>query len=171
MTVEQLIGKIQDGTIYGCGLADLKVPLHLRDTKFAEFGAFIVKRNITNDLIGDHMKEFLDKNNRKIADGHALVCANTAENFFFTTDLLEFYLRHDIKIEKIHVFYEYKPSTAVSQFIDTVTKYRRMADLDPSKKAAGDNFKLNGNSCYGKSIFSYCFVSFYQQLSNFRKVY
>ena len=77
MTQEELIEKFKAKELYGCGRAKLRVPMHLRDTVFAEFGAFIVKRNLTNALIGDHMQEFIENSGRKVADQVRVNNSNT----------------------------------------------------------------------------------------------
>lgn len=68
MTEKSLLKKIKTEGLYGCGRADLKVPKHLRDNQFSEFGAFIVKRKLTNESSGDHMQEFIENSGRKVAD-------------------------------------------------------------------------------------------------------
>lgn len=80
----------------------------------------------------------------------ALISANTAKNFFFTTDLLKFYMELGIEIETIHEFIEYKPTDAVAKFVDTVTQKRKEGDANELLKLIADTFKLTGNSCYGE---------------------
>ena len=66
MTQSELIEMIKADKVYGCGRADLNVPMDLRDIDFGEFGAFIVRRGIPNDQIGTHMQEFIKKSGRKM---------------------------------------------------------------------------------------------------------
>ncbi len=96
------------------------------------------------------MREFVETNKRSKRSTEGLVCCNKVERHFFTTDMMRFWMDNGIQVEKIHKFYEYKPSTSVSKFVDTVTKHRRAADDDPALKCAGENFKLCGNSTYGE---------------------
>ncbi len=118
----------------------------MRETDFDEFGAFIAKREIAHDNIGAHMQQFVTDHKRSTKTTTALVSCNYVERHFFTTDQLKFYWNLGVEFEKIHAFYEYKPTTAVSKFVDTVTENRRAADEDPTMQSKADTLKLNGEN-------------------------
>jgi hypothetical protein len=159
MSEQKLVQRIASKQIYGCAIADLEVPKHLRNHKFAEFGAFIGKKKICYEEIGEHMQKFLGDQERDTKPVEALVCKNTTDNFFLTSVMLAFYLGLGVKVKKIHKFYEYKESGAIESFVDKVTKYRRAADSDPSKKCEGENMKLSGELKWFLLLLPLCSLS------------
>lgn len=73
-----------------------------------------------------------------------LVCGRTAKDIFLTTDLLQFYLRMGIVVDRIRTFYEYIPTTETGVFSDLVIHYRKQGDEDPSLKSIAEAWKLTG---------------------------
>ena len=75
-----------------------------------------------------------------------------AKKIFLYTPLIEWYLRHGLRLTAVHQFIKYEPSMPFSWFPEDIANARREADKDPLKKQLGDVAKLKGNSFYGKMI-------------------
>ena len=62
--------------------------------------------------------------------------------------MLKFYVRHGMKVEKIHEFISFKQSRWLEKYISFDTQKRNRAKNDFEK----DFFKLLGNAAFGKFL-------------------
>ena len=69
-----------------------------------------------------------------------------AKKILLYTPVIEWYLKHGLRLTLVHQLIEYEPGMPFSWFLEEVANARRRADKDPLKKQLGNIAKLKGNS-------------------------
>ena len=112
-----------------------------------------VVQEIIDCSIPEEMKIYKEKTGRKTVKGaKKLLGVMKAKNIIFYTPLIEWYLKHGLRLIAVHQLIKYEPGMPFSWFPEEVANARRQADKDPLKKQLGDVAKLKGNTFYVKMI-------------------
>jgi hypothetical protein len=98
------------------------------------------------------MKNYFKVTGRKIPKGKLLLSSMKGEKILLYTQLIKWYIAHDIKITKIYKKIVCKVGKPFAWFLDEVTERRRAGDKDENAKILGDTHKLWGNSGPGKTL-------------------
>jgi hypothetical protein len=162
---DDIIQGVMWGEIFGMLEVDISVPdswsevCFRPDTNlnpqeyFGEMSPIFGNVDITFDDIGPLMQEYINENNLSKRPRRLLIGAMRAEKILLATPLLIWYIKHGLKITKIHQVIEYNsPSYCFSEFVNNVSSARREGDLNPDKSVIADTFKLIGNSAFGSTI-------------------
>lgn len=147
----QILREIKSGDWFGLVQVDLHTPEKLK-SKYAEFQPIAKHAMISRDDIGEHMREFCEKNDLLKRPVRTLISSYYAEKILLATPLLQWYLNQGLVVTKVYQTVQYKPSTCFKQFGDEVMSARRTGDADPSKKIIGDMCKLLGELSLGDVI-------------------
>jgi hypothetical protein len=165
VTQEEIIKGVLSEDIFGMVEVDISVPnnwdevcFHPETTLsprqyFSEMCPLFGTADIGFEHIGEVMQQHIIKNNLSQRPRRLLISAMKAEKILLATPLLIWYIKHGMKITKIHQVIEYNnPSHCFKDFVDDVTKARREGDLDPTKAVLADTMKLLANSAYGSFL-------------------
>ena len=79
------------------------------------------------------MKIYEEKTGRKTVKDKKLLGVMKAKKILLYTPLVEWYLRHDLRLTAVHQLIEYKPGMPFSWFPEEVANARCKADKDPLK--------------------------------------
>ena len=140
------------GKAFGFAQVDIEVPDELYD-KFSEMSPLFVVQEIPDRDIPKEMKIYEDKTGRKIAKGtKKLLGVTKARKTLLYTPVIEWYLKHGLRLKAVHQLIESEPGMPFSWFPEEVVNDRREADKYPLKKQLGDVAKLKRDSFYGKVI-------------------
>ena len=137
--------------IFGLVECDLEVPVHLRE-KFAEMPPIFKNVDITREDIGDHMREYAEREGLMKTPRRSLIGSMFGRRILLTTPLLNWYIKHGLNITHIYQVVQYRPAACFQPFGEAVSNARRDGDVDPSKAIIADTMKLLGNSAYGKTV-------------------
>ena len=112
-----------------------------------------VVQEILDRNIPEEMNIYKEKTGRKTVKGTGkLLGVMKAKQILLYTPVIEWYLRHGLRMTEVHQLIKYKPGMPFSWLPVEVANARREVDKDPLKKQLGDVAKLKGNSFYGKMI-------------------
>ena len=140
------------GKAFGFAQVDIEVPDELYD-KFSEMSPLFFVPEIPDRDIPKEMKIYEYKTGRKIAKGtKKLLGVMKARKILLYTPVIEWYLKHGLRLTAVHQLIEYEPGMPFSWFPEKLVSARRKADKYSLKKQLGDVAKLKRNSFYGKMI-------------------
>ena len=142
---------MKDNKWFGFAEVDIEISQKLW-MKFEEMPPFFFTRQIPEQAVPQHMKDYMERTGRKRGDGKKLVGALSAKKLLLYAPLLRWYVNHGAVITAVYRTIDYKPTKVLKWFVDEVTDARRTGDVDKSKALLADIFKLLGNSSYGKMI-------------------
>ena len=126
-------------------LCDIETPEELKP-KFEEFCPFFKNTTVSRDDIGEHIREYAERNNVFKKPCRMLIGSYFGKEILLITHLVKSYLDHGLKVTKVYEFIEYYPSKCFEKFGLNVSEARRASDSDPSKAVLGETQKLHGNS-------------------------
>ena len=127
---------------------DLDYPEELHDAHTC-YPMAVEKRCIRTEELSPYNLSFLQKHGEGHSSMEKLVPdLNSKQNYVCSLKNLQFFLRHGLKLKKIHKVLTAKQSPWMKPFIDFNTAKR----ADVTSKFDKDLFKLFNNSCYGKLI-------------------
>ena len=132
-------------------LCDIETPEELKP-KFEEFCPFFKNTTVSRDDIGEHMREYAERNNVFKKPCRMLIGSYFGKEILLITPLVKSYLDHGLKVTKVYEFIEYYPSKCFEKFGLNLSEARRAGDSDPSKAVLAESQKLHGNSSYGKCL-------------------
>ena len=150
-TGQEGLERIRDNKWFRFAEVDIEIPQKLW-MKFEEMPPFFFTRQIPEQAVPQHMKDYMERTGRKRGDGKKLVGALSAKKLLLYEPLLRWYVNHGAVITAVYRTIDYKPTKGLKWFVDEVTDARRTGDVDKSKALLADIFKLLGNSSYGKMI-------------------
>ena len=127
---------------------DLYYPETLHD-EHNDFPMIAEQLKVTPEMLSSYNKDFLVENNIKFT-AQTKLCPNfyPKEKYVCSLENLQFYLRHGIKLKKIHKICSFKQTAFMTPFISHNSEMRKLA-MSPFKR---DYYKLLNNSQYGKFI-------------------
>ena len=124
---------------------DLEYPHKIRQ-KTKHFPFAPEKKTTSKDDFGPYMKSILPKN---YVSHKKLICDWTdKKNYLVHYRMLKFYIRHGMKVNKVHNVISFKQSKWLEKYIDFNTQKRNQAINDFEK----DFYKLLNNAFYGKTM-------------------
>ena len=148
---KQIVNEIQSGKIFGMAEVDIITPESLKSI-FAEYQPIQKHAFLSRDCIGQHMKDFAEKNGLLKRPMKTLLSSYHAKKILLATPLLQWLINHGLICTKVYQIIQYKPTKCFKRFGDEVTEARRLGDKDSSKKMISDSSKLMGNSAYGRTL-------------------
>ena len=125
--------------------ADLEYPHNIRQkTKLFSFAP--ENKSISKDVFGPYMKSIMPKN---YVSHKKLICDWTdKKNYLIHYRMLKFYVRHGMKVKKVHSVISFRQSKWLEKYIDFITQKRNQAVNDFEKVF----YKLLNNAFYGKTM-------------------
>ena len=145
MSQKDVLEHIINGKIFGAVEVDIHVPDHLKD-HYQEMPPIFKNIKITENDIGDYMKDFLKQKNSSFKDTRYLIGSMFASKILLITPLLRWYLAHGLVVTKIYQVIEFRPIRCFERFANNVSDDRRAGDRDTNFKAIADTSKLIGKS-------------------------
>jgi hypothetical protein len=155
-----ILKAVQNETLFGMLEVDIEVP-ESWDSSFknhpnctpkeyyGEMSPIFGTMDIEFAHIGHHMQEHVINENLSKDSRRLLIGGMAARKMLFATPLLKWYLDHGMKITKVYQIIEFSSARCFTEFTTSVSKARRLGDVDPSKSIIADTNKLLGNSGYG----------------------
>ena len=124
---------------------DLEYPHNIRQ-KTKNFPFAPENKTISKDDFGPYMKLIMPKN---YVSHKKLICDWTdKKNYLIHYRMLKFYIKHGMKIKKVHSVISFKQSKWLEKYIKFNTQKRNQAVNDFEK----DFYKLLNNAFYGKTM-------------------
>ena len=148
--VAALIICLKAGTWFGFAEVDIEILQNLW-MKFKEMPLFFFTKQIPNEALPQHIKDYMKRTGRKRGEGKQLLGALSAQKLLLYAPLVQWYAKHGAKITAVYRTIDYQATKALKWFVDEFTEARQTGDVDRSKALLADIFKL-GNSSYGKLI-------------------
>ena len=128
---------------------DLEYKNDVEKLKYQSFPLAPESKTRTYNELSDYQKNYLNINNQKISKVPKLVLdMNPKINYVVHYRLLDFYLKHGMKVTKIHNVILFKQKNWLKEYIDHNTNLRKDAKTDFEK----DMYKLMNNSFFGKTM-------------------
>jgi len=141
--------RLNVGTWFGFAEVDIEIPEPLW-MKFEEMPPFFFTKQIPDEAVPQHMKDYLQRTDRTRGDGEKLVGALSAQKLLQYASLLRWYAEHGAVIKAVHRTIDYQATQIFTWFVEQVTEARRTGDVDKSKALLAEVFKRLGSSGYGK---------------------
>ena len=138
-----ILSNVLSEDFFGYLLVDIKTPPELKE-KFADFPPLFANTNVNLQDLGPIMKEYCISNNITVQNRRMLVSGFDAEEILLSSSLLKFYLQMGLVVTRIYQTISYVPTTCFEGFVQLVTKHRKEAAQDESKRVVGELFKLIG---------------------------
>ena len=144
VTQEQLLHAIASGRLYGYALVNIHVPEPLRDA-FDSFPPIFCNHTVKEKDISPHMKKHMDEQGIKFSKGRRLLLTGMeAEEILLSTKMIEWCLKHGLRVSKILQVIEFIPSRPFKKFVEDVATRRLQGARDPKKKIIAEIYKLMG---------------------------
>ena len=100
MTQRKILNFIVDGSMFGLVECDLRVPPALRET-FAEMTPIFKKVEISKEDIGEHMRDYVEREGLMKTPRKSLIGSMFAERIMLATPLLKWYISHGLEVQHI----------------------------------------------------------------------
>ena len=110
---------------------------------FSEFSPLFVTSEIKMKDVGDFMQNYAQRENLSQKPRNLLVGGMSAQKVLLASPLVQWYLRHGMKITRIYQTIEYGRKIAFDNFTNLVIKGRREG-MQCNSKVKADTFKLIG---------------------------
>ena len=123
---------------------DLKYPDNIKE-KTKHFPFAPENEEINPDDFSDYMKEIKPDSCTQTKN---LICDWSDKNYLVHYRMLKFYIRHGMKVVKVHTVISFKQSKWLEKYISFNTQKRNKAKNDFEK----DFYKLLNNAFYGKTV-------------------
>ena len=143
LTEQCIIDEVKSGKLYGMIECGVTVPERLRPI-FEEFQPIVKHANLSLDHVGERMKSFAKRHKLLARPRKTLLCSYFADKILLGTPLLQWYLKHGVKVTKVYQTIQYKPIPCFQKFGEAVVEARRLGDSDSTKKIIADSCKLIG---------------------------
>ena len=151
MNKNSLIEKIKRGELFGVVDCSLEVPEEMYPY-FEDFPPIFKNCEVGRDDIGDHMKEFAERNKLLPRPRKMLISSFKLERGTVITPLLLFYLEKGVILKDVFWFLQYTPRRCFETFVQNVVDARREGDQNKESTVVAETMKLIGNSSYGYQI-------------------
>ena len=143
MTKLEILEHIKNDKLFGAVEVDINVPDSLK-SHFEEMPPVFKNTTISQDDIGDYMRDYLAHHGKTFKDTRYLVGSMFGTKILIITPLLKWYLAHGLTVTKIHQVIEFSPRQCFGGFVDSISNDRRAADRDPNMKPVAELSKLTG---------------------------
>ena len=98
------------------------------------------------------MKRHVESNNIKFSQRRLLISGLKGKEILLSTALIKWYLKHGLRITKIHQVIEFFGGTPFKNFVQEITEKRKEGSRNPDKAVLAQTYKLIGNSSYGSML-------------------
>ena len=157
---EQMLKLLKEKKLFGFLIVDIVATQAADKFRKLNWPPILKKALVEFSDLPEWMREGLDE---KQFPKEQIVQSMHAKDLLLHTCLLEFYLDHGFKVEKIHEFFEYEPSKCFEKVYSTVYEARVLAtemqtrtDATEEMKNAAElkatAVKLVSNSMYGQML-------------------
>ena len=152
LTIDSILSRVADGSLFGCVECDIEVPAKLRD-HFEEFCPIFKSTNIPFSVIGRHMQTYAQSHGiSEKGETRNLISSLWGKKILLSTPLLRWYLEHGLVVRKIYEVIHYTPARCFEKFASEVSEARLAGARDKDKQILAETFKLWGNSAYGRTV-------------------
>ena len=148
LTKEEIITKIQRGSLFGFIKCDMQVPESLRN-QFREMTPIFTNTEVNLKDIGEFMQEYAKERNIKDSPRRLLIGSYFGEKIGLSTPLLQWYLNKGLVVMCIHTVFEYNANAAFQGFSTQVTQAHLEGDRDKEKALIAEMNKPIETSSYG----------------------
>jgi G:T-mismatch repair DNA endonuclease (very short patch repair protein) len=145
MTEEEIIRAVVNDGFFGMIECDIRVPESLEE-KFSEMCPIFKNVEVGREHMSPRMKEYAEQHGLYKKPQRMLIGSLRAEKILLLTPLVKWYLKHGLKITKIHQVVQFIPAKCFEKFGREVTEARREGDLDERKALVAEIMKLIGKS-------------------------
>jgi len=155
----ELLQHIESEKVFGFVQCDVRVPEHLK-AQFADLPPIFKNTDISINDVGETMQQYAQQSGDLTIPRRSLISSYHATQQLFSTNLLQWYIKHGLEVSNITLFVQFRGDRVLSHLPDVVAGARLDADLattadgtkDFAKVLVGEMMKLVGNSYYGKTI-------------------
>ena len=148
---EDILQMVLKKELFGIVWCDIRVPDELK-SKFAEFPPIFKNAEVSRADIGSFMRAYCEKENLLTSPRKLLISSYFGKAQLIPTDLLRWYLKHGLIVDRIYEVLEFQGGKCFLDFVEMVTTYRRAGDGNQNLAILSELFKLFGNSFYGKTL-------------------
>ena len=124
LTENEILEMVKDGTMFGALEVDIEVPDHLKD-KFSEMTPIFKNVDVTQDDIGEYMRNYLDSKGTRFPDTRYLIGSMFGKKILLITPLIKWYLEHGLIVTKVHQVVQFQPKRCFQHFANQVSDDRR----------------------------------------------
>ena len=153
MSKRDILSLVMANKLKGLFEVDAYVSVRHRDD-FRDVLPFFYQKDVTWDMIGNHMRYQMSVANRKFTSRRLLLNPPFCEKLFITHFYLKWLLDKKVVIHHIHRIIEYPlcsaPFSALGEMICRERQKAAAQNATETDKASGDAWKLIGNSIYGQ---------------------
>jgi len=143
MTEQDILGRIENGDIFGAVEVDISVPAGLK-SYFEEMPPVFKNTTISRDDIGDYMQGYLDQSGKTFKDTRYLIGSMFGTKILTITPLLQWYMAHGLTVTKVYQVIEFSPRRCFEGFVNSISNDRRVGDRDPNMQPIAEVSKLTG---------------------------
>ena len=143
MTQLEILEHIKNDKLFGAVEVDINVPDSLK-SHFEEMPPVFKNTTISQDDIGDYMRDYLAHHGKTFKDTRYLVGSMFGTKILIITPLLKWYLAHGLTVTKIYQVIEFDPRHCFGQFVNNISDDRRAGDSDPNMRPIAEGSKLAG---------------------------
>ena len=143
MTELEVLAHVMNGDIFGAVEVDIRVP---DDKKwlFEEMTPVFKNTTISQDDIGDYMRDYLTHDGKTFKDTRYLIGSMFGDKILLITPLLKWYLEHGLIVTKVYQVIEFEPRQCFGEFVTNISDDRRAGDRDPDLKPRAETSKTIG---------------------------
>ena len=151
LSEQQLLEKIDNGSLFGYVQCDLSVPEHLQNY-FQHFPSIFKNCFVSKNDTGEYMKSYADQQGLLRQPSRMLISSFHLENGSVITPLFNFYRTLGLECTRVHRFVDYTPEKCFKGFVKSVVEARRLGDQNKNSTVVAETMKLLSNSSYGYQI-------------------
>ena len=124
---------LSSGEWFGFAEVDIEVPEELWH-EFEEFLPILINRSVPDDLVPQHMHDYLQQSGRKcFPEQQKLLGVLSAKKILLYAPLLQWYLNNGLKLTAVYRTIDYEPRKIFEWFVKEVVDNRRKGDADKEK--------------------------------------
>jgi len=151
LSFEKIIEGIQTDDLFGLLFVDVETPADVQK-ELQDFPVVIKNCDISRQDIGPYMQKIAEDFDYLKKPKRFLIASHHATNHLISTDMLKFYLQLGLKINKIHQFIQFYPSSCFEKLAQEISNSRRRGDADANHQIMALTSKLQGNSLYSATL-------------------
>ena len=121
LSEQQLLQKIDNGSLFGYVQGDLPVPKHLQ-SYFQYFLPIFKNCFVSKTDIGECMKSYADEQGLLRQSSRMMISNFHLENGSLITPLFNFYRTLELECTRVHRFVEYTPEKCFKGFVKSVVE-------------------------------------------------